>query len=251
MQQSTGNNPQVNIPSQEESSPGAKGAGVYGDHVQGTSSTTPAQNINQRGYVFFDTETTGIINERFPPAHHIQPRIVQLAAIVTDCAFKQQAQLCVLVRPQGYEIPAGATRVHGITTQQALDYGVPASVALAMFNNLCRMAGTLVAHNMRFDHFVVKGEYQRLGKPFAGEQTLKLCTMELSKNVVCLPPTDKMICAGVQGYKSPKLEEAYRFFSGKQLAGAHNALQDVKACVYVYRSLAERGLLPSSAFTTA
>jgi len=43
-----------------------------------------------------------------------------------------------------------------------------------------------------------------------------------------------MIAAGRTNFKNPNLGEAYKFFTGKDLEGAHNAMVDVKACIEVY-----------------
>lgn len=43
-----------------------------------------------------------------------------------------------------------------------------------------------------------------------------------------------MIAAGRRHHKSANLGEAYKHFTGNELAGAHNALVDVQACMAVY-----------------
>jgi DNA polymerase III subunit epsilon len=43
-----------------------------------------------------------------------------------------------------------------------------------------------------------------------------------------------MVAAGRNHSKSANLGEAYKYFTGKELAGAHDALVDVQACMAVY-----------------
>jgi DNA polymerase-3 subunit epsilon len=60
------------------------------------------------------------------------------------------------------------------------------------------------------------------------------CTQANSVKILNLPPTEKMIRAGFNKPKSPNLGEAYEFFAGKKLEGAHNAAVDLAACKVVY-----------------
>ena len=70
------------------------------------------------------------------------------------------------------------------------------------------------------------------------------CTMEAACSVVNLPPTAKMLAAGIHRPKSPKLEECVKHFFNEDLQGAHDAMVDVAACRRVYlhlKSLEDRG----------
>jgi len=40
--------------------------------------------------------------------------------------------------------------------------------------------------------------------------------------------------------KTPKLSEAYQFFTGRDLDGAHNAMVDVDGCIAVYWAVRDR-----------
>ena len=72
-------------------------------------------------YLFFDTETTGVPSNYQAPytAKNVWPRMVQLAWILTDLDGRILRQSTTIIKPQGYQIPEGATAVHGITTEQA------------------------------------------------------------------------------------------------------------------------------------
>ena len=74
----------------------------------------------------------------------------------------------------------------------------------------------------------------------------KFCTMSASSAIMKLPPTEKMISAGFNKPKPPKLSDAYEHFFGKNLEGAHNALVDVRACKEVYFELLKRNAVEDS-----
>lgn len=177
--------------------------------------------------IFFDTETTGVNGK---------PKIVQLAFILTEDDGTLRASTNLIVRPDGYEIPAEASRIHGITTEIAQRCGVPLAVAIAVFNNtaLTCAQGEIIAHNIQFDIRMIQYAYEVGGWPSRIQGVKQFCTMEATKDKVRIPPTPKMVSAGIRGYKSPKLSEAYEFAFNKPLENAHDALYDVNACKELY-----------------
>lgn len=75
--------------------------------------------------------------------------------------------------------------------------------------------------------------------------------LELVTPIVNLPPTQKMINAGFNKPKPPKLIEAYRHFFGDAdaeefSAKAHGALADARATARLYFHLKREGLLPEA-----
>lgn len=175
----------------------------------------------------FDTETTGL-NGR--------PKIAQLAFILAEDDGTLRASCNFIIKPDGYTIPDEVAKIHGITTDIALRCGVPLSVAIAAFNNaaLCCVGGRLIAHNLQFDVRMLNYAYEGGGWPSRIGALEHFCTMEALRNKVKIPPTAKMIAAGIREYKSPKLSEAYQFAFNKPLENAHDALYDVNACKELY-----------------
>src|SRR5208337_3759202 len=104
--------------------------------------------------LFIDTETTGFVDERMPLDHESQPWLVSLSAELCHDTGRVQQNFSVLVNP-GVPIPAKATEVHGITTDEAMKYGVKAATALGLFRHLAGRADLVVAHNVRFDLAVI------------------------------------------------------------------------------------------------
>lgn len=105
----------------------------------------------------FDIETTGIDPER--------DRIVTAAVSLVGAAIESEHHAW-LVDP-GIEIPAGASAVHGISTEQARAEGIDAGIAVEQIT--CVLArylrdGTpIVAFNARFDLTILDREARRHG----------------------------------------------------------------------------------------
>lgn len=188
--------------------------------------------------LFFDTETTGFLDDRLPPDHEAQPYIVQLAAQLCDDEGVPLAGFCFIVSPRAdgniVTIPERAAAVHGITTEKAIQFGVSAEFALSAFTHLYQRADLVCAHNIKFDKGILEvaiarhyGKIMPLRKPL-------FCTMEAASPIVNLPPTEKMRAAGFDKPKPPKLEECVQHFFNEKLDGAHDAMIDLTACRRVY-----------------
>lgn len=190
--------------------------------------------------LFFDTETDGLVVDRFPAEHPDQPRIVQIAALLCKSSGEVIASMAqiVAVNPER-PIPPQASNVHGITNEVSSQFGVPLDLAINLFGKMYLKADLVVAHNAKFDQKVVEAEAFRVyGKPAPFKKPV-FCTMEAASPVVNLPPTDRMKAAGFNKPKPPKLEECVRHFFNEDLAGAHDAMIDVQACARVYWKLKE------------
>ena len=185
----------------------------------------------------FDTETNGLPLFDQPSEHPDQPHIVQLGARLVDTDSRAiVSTLDVVVRPDGWTIPDEVAAVHGITTERALQVGVSESMALGMLLELWGCADTRVAHNASFDVRIVRIAQHRFDESEADawKSAPTECTALLSTPIMKLPPTERMRAAGRNHPKTPNLGEAYRFFTGRELVGAHSALVDVDACLAVY-----------------
>lgn len=183
--------------------------------------------------LFFDTETTGFFNDRQSVDHPSQPHIVQLAALLTEDDGTEVMEMSVII-DNGVPIPVQASNVHGITTEIADARGIETEIAMHMFGHMYRLADTAVAHNIKFDKGVVEAEIFRRHKEVRRLSKPLFCTMEAASPIVNLPPTERMLAAGFDKPKPPKLEECIKHFFGEALEGAHDAMIDVRACRRVY-----------------
>lgn len=187
--------------------------------------------------LFYDTETTGLPDFKAPSESAHQPHIVQLAALLVDMDTRETIQsMDVIIRPGGWTIPDEVAAVHGITTQHALDVGIPESMAVSMFMELWS-GRNRVAHNQQFDARIVRIALMRYVDTEAADiwkEGAAECTAIMATPICQLPPTAKMVRAGFNKFKTPNLGEAYRHFTGNELVNAHSAMADVLACRDVY-----------------
>lgn len=194
--------------------------------------------------LFYDTETTGLPLFNEPSEDPRQPHIVALAASLIDVETRATlASMDVIMRPADWEIPAEVATIHGITTERARALGVREGLALQLFLELWERSALRVAHNEQFDARIIRIALLRY-VPGAAPDTWKVgraeCTQALATPLLKLPPTERMLAAGRHHYKSANLGEAYKHFTGQDLAGAHRAKADVEACAAVYFAIKGR-----------
>lgn len=193
--------------------------------------------------LFYDTETTGLPLFSEPSEDPRQPHIVQLGAALVDLDTRMVlSSLDVIVKPDGWEIPAEVSAIHGITTEIALDVGVPEADAVGMLMAMWDQAACRIGHNEQFDARIVRIALMRHFPTAENEAVVAdqwkagkaECTQRIATPILKLPPTEKMKRAGFLKHKSANLSEAYLHFTGKPLDGAHSAMVDVRACIDVY-----------------
>lgn len=190
----------------------------------------------------FDTETTGLPDFRRPSDDPEQPHLVQLAALLIDHDSREASAINLIIRPDGWTIPGEVAAIHGTDTEKAMRCGVREEIAVVLFRDMVDRADLVVAHNVSFDEKIMRiacaryGRPKELGKPTA-------CTMKASLDLVNLPPTERMVAAGFNKPKPPKLSECIKHFFGEDLTGAHDALVDVRACARVFAHLRQIGAI--------
>lgn len=200
--------------------------------------------------VIFDVETNGMADFKLPLDDPKQPHVLQLALALIDDAGKEVAAYKTLIKPQGFEVDERligddgkktAFSVNGLGNEILQKEGIPIKEALDQFRSFQDRSNLKVAHNYRFDGFLMKCEYQRLGLD-PGPVIDKFCTMKAMTDIMNLPPTEKMMQWGMKGPKSPSLAEAYKYCTGNDIVDAHDALGDVRSCAAVYLWLKAKGL---------
>lgn len=188
-------------------------------------------------YLFFDTETTGIPRDYKAPASDLEnwPRLVQIAWLLVDVHQNEISSAEFIIRPEGFKIPPEAARIHGITTEHALQDGVGLRSVLNSVREDILTSSVLLAHNMQFDEKILGAELLRAGMANVVESKERRCTMKSATNYCRLP--------GRYGYKWPTLQELHMTLFNESFEGAHQALVDVRACARNYFELKRLGIM--------
>lgn len=177
-------------------------------------------------YIIFDTETTGLPRNWNAPITDTDnwPRVVQIAWQLHDELGHVVEHKDFLIKPEGYDIPYDAERIHGISTELAEKYGESLEVVLTDFNRALQQAKFVVGQNIRFDLNVVGCELHRikLDSPMSEMPILDTCT-EVTASLCQLP--------GGRGgkFKLPTLTELHQHLFDVPFSEAHNATADVEA----------------------
>ncbi len=189
---------------------------------------------------FYDTETSGLPQFKLPSSDPSQPHLVDVAALLYSEDGTLVDSFEAIIRPDGWTIPDEVAAIHGITTEMAMDLGIPESEALDGFMAIHERAETRIAHNRPFDDRIMRIALMRYRDEEAAEAykaAAGFCTMSATRDIVKCPPTAKMVKAGFTKYKNPTLAEAYKHFTGEDLEGAHRARADAEGCATVYFAL--------------
>ncbi len=188
--------------------------------------------------LFFDCETTGLPRSRSfsPEVAEDWPHLVQLAWARYDLRGNTEDARNHIVRPEGFRIPADATRIHGISHAHALKVGRDLGEVLDEFLEAAAAPGTtLVAHNLSYDTGVIGAELVRLRRPLGFLDLPGICTMKGTTELV------QLARPGGFGYKWPSLEELHLYCFGHSYDGAHDAASDLEACARSFFRLVEAG----------
>ena len=189
-------------------------------------------------YLIFDTETTGLPKSWQAPITDTDnwPRCVQIAWQLHDEYGNLIEHQDYLIKPEGYNIPYDAERIHGISTELAEQQGVALEEALAQFNIALSKTKFIVGQNLGFDLNIMGCEFYRKGVDSIMAQlpVLDTCT-EVTAEMLKLP--------GGRGgrFKLPTLTELHTFLFGVPFGEAHNATADVEATTRCFLELIKHG----------
>jgi DNA polymerase III epsilon subunit-like protein len=210
---------------------------LYNDNINDTilepdSPKLSIQIPECKYYMFLDTETTGIpeqksYNKYYEPYlinYYDGARMIELGYLITDDNGNKIKEQSFLVKPNGFVIKN--SHIHGITTEHATESGLDIREILEIFHADLQTVDKLICHNINFDKHILLSECYR---EYRGEvdvvKKLKTitqqCTMEMGKRVFKLD-------------KPPKLVYLYKKIFDMEPVQEHRALSDVNLCCDCY-----------------
>lgn len=166
----------------------------------------------ERPIVVFDLETTGVDTNT--------ARIVEIAVIkVFPDGSKEEKSY--RINPT-IPIPPGATEVHGITDDDVKDCPTFASFSKGMFDYFsgCDIGGY---NSDSYDVPLLCQEFARCGILFPEEGTCFVDVLKMERHV-----------------NAHNLGATYKRYSGEELDGAHGALADTRATVFILEKQLEK-----------
>ncbi len=193
------------------------------------------------GYIITDTEGTGLFNYKEPADADGQPRLASLTMIFCNERLEVEMEYSVYIRPDGWEMSEGATKVNGLTNEFLNEHGIPVVEALNEYSSAVDNGRIMVAHNSQHDGKQLRAELRRAGMDDRFERAPNICTMRALTNICKIPPKGNR-----GGYKWPSLSESCVFFHMEEF-GDHTAKADAYACLALLRKLKEMGQMPEPA----
>lgn len=188
-------------------------------------------------YLIFDTETTGLPKSWSAPITDTDnwPRCIQIAWQIHDENGRLLEHEDYLVKPEGFNIPYDAEKIHGVSTELAMEEGISLKEVLEKFNIALSKSKFVVGQNVGFDLNIMGCEFYRLGiaSNLGNMPVLDTCT-EVTAELLKLP--------GGRGgrFKLPTLTELHSFLFGVPFSEAHNATADVEATTRCFLELIKR-----------
>ncbi|MHA7844558.1 MAG: DNA polymerase III subunit alpha [Winogradskyella sp.] len=188
-------------------------------------------------YLIFDTETTGLPKRWDAPITDTDnwPRAIQIAWQLHDAMGNCIDHQDYLIKPDGFNIPYDAEKIHGISTELAEEQGISLTEVLEKFNAVLEKTKFVVGQNVGFDLNIMGAEFVRedVANQLQELPVLDTCTEHTAE--LCKIP-------GGRGgkFKLPTLTELHEFLFKQPFAEAHNATADVEATTRCFLELVRR-----------
>ncbi len=180
-------------------------------------------------YLYQDTETTDLLDFKLDLHHASQPRICALAATLASPDEGVIDELDVLIIPDKWIIEPGAAAVNGLTLEMCRKKGIPMVEALARYNALKARATHRVGWNISYDKRMLAREAKIYDIEHNSEGVGSIDLCQIARPICRVPNRN-----GINGFKLPKLTEAYPIIMGEPLHGAHTAIEDTRACMEIH-----------------
>lgn len=183
-------------------------------------------------YMFLDTETTGIpeqksFNKYYEP-HYINfydmSRMIELGYLITDDVGNKIKEKSFIIKPEGFVIKN--SNIHGITMEKALAEGIHIREALEIFYEDLQTVDKIIAHNMNFDKHILLSECYR---EYRADVPLTRKIKKIAKQCTMIMGQQKL-----NTDRGPKLVALHKAIFNKEQTQEHRALSDVYLCYECY-----------------
>ena len=189
-------------------------------------------------YLFYDTETTGLIPKGVKELTDIlakYPHIVQLSYILycdeTHTIIENHDHIIYL--SDDIELSEKSVEIHGISREISQTKGIQLSEALNTFKNVYEQCDVLIAHNMEFDLQMIKvaslrcENYSLLNMM---DSKTKYCTMRNSINLCNIEAKNRL----GKYKKYPTQTELHVKLFDCVPKNLHNSFNDILVCIRCY-----------------
>ena len=110
--------------------------------------------------LFIDTETTGLSGKKY---HYLILSLtghdsLRLRGLKVKSMEQQFPESNLIIKPDSFTIPHGATAIHGITTERAQEEGSDIVSVLKKISTSMSNCSCIVGHNVDFDLSVIVAE---------------------------------------------------------------------------------------------
>lgn len=171
----------------------------------------------------FDTETTGLIENRLTPFAK-QPEIIEFYGCLANLATGEVAhEIDSLCKPS-HKLSEDTTRITGITDDDVKNAPLFRSL-IPQINSALEKSEAILAHNLSFDMDMVELEYDRVGAKIAWPPH-RICTVEETIHY--------------KGFRL-SLTALHEFLFNESFPEAHRAKHDVVATLRCAVELFQRG----------
>ena len=138
--------------------------------------------------IVFDTETTGLPKSKYaePEDTWQFPYVVQLSWLIFNTGTNkiETVRDKIIKLPNYIKIPKKATEIHGITQEQMLEEGQPASEVLDTFMRDLSSCTGVIGHNIEFDKKMLEVECIRNKcRRLSSYRKMTFCTMKMGKHI--------------------------------------------------------------------
>lgn len=193
-------------------------------------------------YIVLDTETTGLPT-RDPKTRtssyknlecYKNCRIVSIAWQLNKDDGAMVSDTKIVIRPDGFVIPADSTVFHGISHDFALETGQDFDNVMRLLAEDLEPCDAIVCHNADFDINVILAELHRRNEENPNARYRSLIDTISAKEIRCTMLMGKTYF-GLG--KWPKLVDLYKRLFKVEMVGNHDALCDVQACADIYTKM--------------